>query len=150
MGHNARAVRRRAVTWLLWWVLLMVLWVMIDDSLQFDELLAGAGAAAVAAVAATLVTTQASVGFRPGPLRPLAAEALRLPGQVARDTVTVFAALARRDPPAGEFAEVPAPEAGRVLLTGLRSVAPNTFVVGVDPGKGTLLVHRLVPPGGKP
>jgi multisubunit Na+/H+ antiporter MnhE subunit len=124
----------------------MALWVMIDDSLQFDELLAGAGAAAIAALGATLVTSQAAVRFRPGPLRPLAVEALKLPAGVARDTLTVFAALVRRRPPAGEFAEVPCPPGSRVLLTGVRSVAPNTFVVGIDSDKDTLLVHHLVPP----
>jgi hypothetical protein len=39
-------VIRRARSWLVWWVLLMLFWVMIDDSLNTDELLAGATAAA--------------------------------------------------------------------------------------------------------
>lgn len=149
-------VRRRALGWLAWWVLMMSLWVMIDDSIQFDELLAGAGAAALAALAVELATYQASVRFRPGPARLLTAEVLRLPGQAARDTVTVFAALGRMlvsgRPPAGGFAEVPVDvppgEAGRVLLTGLRSFAPNTFVVGIDDERGVMVVHQLVSPGG--
>jgi multisubunit Na+/H+ antiporter MnhE subunit len=46
----------RAGTWLVWWVLLMSLWVMLDDSLATDELLVGAGAAAIAALVAELAT----------------------------------------------------------------------------------------------
>jgi multisubunit Na+/H+ antiporter MnhE subunit len=154
------------VAWLTWWVLMMALWVMIDDSLQFDELLAGAGAAAIAAGAAVIITAQA--GARPGrPARAawtLAREILALPGQVLRDTVTVFGALARtlvtgRQPDSG-FAEVPirygpgtpAGETWRVLLVGVRSFAPNTFVIGLDgdPGgrgeHGVMAVHHLVRP----
>lgn len=149
------SVRRRALGWLAWWVLMMSLWVIIDDSLQFDELLAGAGAAALAALGAELATYQAAVRFRVRPGRRLAAEALRLPGQVARDSVTVFGALARTiatgRPPRGGFAEVPVDvppgEAGRVLLTGMRSLAPNTFVLGVDDERGVMVVHHLVSPG---
>src|ERR1700728_2355978 len=49
---------------LVWWILLMALWVMLDDSLDTDELLAGAGAAAIAALAAELATYQAATRFR--------------------------------------------------------------------------------------
>jgi multisubunit Na+/H+ antiporter MnhE subunit len=149
------SLRRRGIAWLAWWTLMMSLWVMIDDSLQFDELLAGAGAAALAALAAEIATYQASVRFRGRPGWRLAAEVLSLPGQVARDTLTVFGALARLlatgRQPAGGFAEVPADvppgEAGQVLLTGVRSFAPNTFVLGIDDERGVMVVHRLVSPG---
>lgn len=157
------SVRRRAAVWLAWWTLMMSLWVMIDDSLQFDELLAGAGAAAIAAVAAEFTAYQASVRYRVRPGWRLAAEILRLPAEVARDTLTVFGALARTlvtgRAPEGGYAELPAGgppgekgappgEAGRVLLTGVRSFAPNTFVLGIDDERGVLVVHRLVAPGG--
>jgi len=84
----------RAGTWLVWWVLLMSLWVMLDDSLATDELLAGAGAAAIAALVAELATYQAATRFRMR-IRWLA-PAVRLPGQVAGDMVIVYAALWRR------------------------------------------------------
>jgi multisubunit Na+/H+ antiporter MnhE subunit len=163
------SVRRRAAVWLAWWTLMMSLWVMVDDSLQFDELLAGAGAAAIAAVAAEFAAYQASVRYRVRPGWLLAAEILRLPAEVARDTLTVFGALARMlvtgRAPEGGYAELPAGglpgekgapardkgappgEAGRVLLTGVRSFAPNTFVLGIDDERGVLVVHRLVPEG---
>ena len=82
---------RRAGAWLTWWVLLMSFWVMVDDSIALDELLAGAGAAALAAFLAELVTYQA--GTRLQMRAEWVAPALRIPGQVIRDTVIVFAAL---------------------------------------------------------
>jgi multisubunit Na+/H+ antiporter MnhE subunit len=146
--------RHRAATWLAWWVLLMSLWVAVDDSLQFDELLAGAGAAALAALAAEVASHQAAARFKvkPGWL----VQAVRLPGEVAHDTVTVFAALARtlvtRQPPDGGFSELPVAYGDdtplgvtrRVLLTGAQSLAPNKFVLGLDAERDTMVVHQLV------
>ena len=79
---------RRAGSWLVWWVLMMSFWVLIDDSISTDELLAGAGAAALAALLAELVTYQAATRFR---MRiEWLVPALSLPGQVVRDTVVVY------------------------------------------------------------
>src|ERR1700734_2308273 len=90
--HQSGAAR--VVAWLGWWVLLMSLWVMLDDSLATDELLAGAGAAALAALVAELVTYQAASRVR---IRiAWLVLALRLPGGVARDMGIVYAALWRR------------------------------------------------------
>jgi hypothetical protein len=85
---------RRVGSWIIWWILMMSFWVMLDDSIATDELLAGAGAAALAALLAELVTYQAAsrLGPRIGMLPP----ALRLPGEVARDLVIVYAARWRR------------------------------------------------------
>ena len=47
--------RRRAATWLTWWVIVMSLWVAVDDSFESDELAVGAGAAAVTALLALIV-----------------------------------------------------------------------------------------------
>src|SRR5262249_24210855 len=79
---------RRAGAWVTWWVLLMSFWVILDDSIALDELLAGAGAAALAASLAELVSHQAATRFR---MRvEWLVPALSLPGQVVRDTATVF------------------------------------------------------------
>jgi multisubunit Na+/H+ antiporter MnhE subunit len=145
---------RRVGSWLVWWVLMMSFWVMIDDSVQTDELLAGAGAAALAAVFAELVTYQAATRFRmrTGWLGP----ALRLPGQVVADTIIVYRALWRRlahgEQPPSAFLELPArfgddtPEGvtRRTLLIGGTSLAPNTFVLGLDRERDVMVVHRLV------
>jgi multisubunit Na+/H+ antiporter MnhE subunit len=145
---------RRVGSWLVWWVLMMSFWVMLDDSINTDELLAGAGAAALAAFLAELVTYQAGARFRMriGWVVP----ALRLPGQVAGDMVTVYAALWRRltrgEQPPSAFLELPArfgddsPEGDtrRTLLIGGTSVAPNTFALGLDKERDVMVVHRLV------
>jgi len=55
---------RRIITWLTWWALLMSLWVAVDDSLAYDGMLVGAGAAALAATVAELASHQAEVRFR--------------------------------------------------------------------------------------
>ena len=85
-----------------------------------------------------------------------AVPALNLPGQVARDTVIVFAALWRRlaygTQPASGFREVPARYGGdtaedrtrRLLLIGGRSVAPNSFALGIDEDRDVMLIHQLV------
>lgn len=147
-------VARRVGSWLVWWVLMMSFWVMLDDSLATDELLAGAGAAALAAFLAELVTNQAGVRFR---MRiEWLVPALRLPGQLARDTVTVYAALWRRlvrgEQPPSAFVELPVRYGDdsaegatrRALLIGGTSVAPNTFVLGIDADRDVMVVHRLV------
>lgn len=151
---------RRAVRWLAWWVVLMSFWVAVDDSFQFDELLAGAGAAALAALTAEVITYQAATRLTIRPRWLLAVAGL--PGEVARDTWIVYGALLRLllrgQPPDSEFAEVPVAygddtalgETRRVLLTGARSLAPNTFVLGIDPERDVMVVHRLVAPASAP
>lgn len=154
------SVGRRAGAWLVWWVVFMSLWVIVDDSIALDELLAGVGAAALAAFLAELVTYQAGTRFR---MRvKWLVPALRLPGEVARDTVIVFAALGRRlvrgEQPPSRFLEIPARSGGisdedvtrRVLLIGGRSVAPNTFVLGIDRERDAMVVHQLVANEGMP
>ena len=132
----------------------MSFWIMLDDSLATDELLAGAGAAAIAALVAELAGHQAAVRFRMR-FRWLA-PALRLPGQVAGDTVTVYAALWRRltrgEQPDSSFVSEPVcygdDSAGgmtrRALLIGGRSLAPNEFALGIDAETNTMVLHRLV------
>jgi len=145
---------RRVGSWLVWWVLMMSFWVMLDDSISTDELLAGAGAAALAALLAEQVTYQAASRFL---MRiEWVVPALRLPGQVVRDMVTVYAALwrclARGEQPPSAFLELPARFGDdsaegvtrRTLLIGGTSVAPNTFALGIDKDTDVMVVHRLV------
>ena len=148
----------RIGAWLVWWVLLMSLWIMLDDSLATHELLAGAGAAALAALVAELATYQAAARFqvRIEWLVP----ALRLPGRVISDMVTVSAVLWRRlargEQPDSRFVtepvrfgdDTPAGVTRRVLLIGARSLAPNAFALGIDAGTETMVLHQLVPKGG--
>jgi multisubunit Na+/H+ antiporter MnhE subunit len=144
----------RVGAWLIWWVLLMSFWVALDDSLATDELLAGAGAAAIAALVAEVAGYQAATRFRMR-IRWLV-PALNLPGQVASGMVTVYAVLWRRltrgEQPHSAFVTEPVrfgddtPEGvtRRVLLIGARSLAPSEFALGIDKDSGTLVVHQLV------
>jgi multisubunit Na+/H+ antiporter MnhE subunit len=157
MAEDKRSARPwgAVITWLTWWALLMSLWVAVDDSVAPDELLAGAGAAALAALAAAVVSRQAGTRYR---IRAVwLARALALPGQVASDTIAVFGVLARtvatrEPPPHGAFREVPVRYGDdtplgvtrRVLLTGARSLTPNAFVVDLDKDRDVMLVHELV------
>jgi multisubunit Na+/H+ antiporter MnhE subunit len=145
---------RRAGAWLAWWILLMSFWVILDDSIAADELLAGAGAAALAAFLAELVTYQAAARVR---IRARwLARVIGLPGQVAGDTAIVFAALWRRlargqEPPSG-FRVLPVRygddsaegKTRRALLVGGESIAPNTCALGIDKATGTVVIHQLV------
>jgi len=145
---------RRAGAWLAWWILLMSFWVILDDSIATDELLAGAGAAALAAFLTELVTDQAAARVR---IRARwLARVIGLPGQVAGDTAIVFAALWRRlargqEPPSG-FRVLPVRygddsaegKTRRALLVGGESIAPNTLALGIDKATGTVVIHQLV------
>ena len=157
MAEDKRSARPpgAGITWLTGWGLLTSLWAAVDDSVAPDELLAGAGAAATAAVAATVVNRQARIRYRIRAAWLL--RALALPGQVASDTLAVFAVLGRtvatRAPaPHGAYREVPVRYGDdtplgvtrRVLLTGARSLAPNAFVVDLDSERDVMLVHELV------
>jgi multisubunit Na+/H+ antiporter MnhE subunit len=151
--HDA-PIARRAGAWLAWWVLLMSFWVILDNSIESDELLAGAGAAALGAVLAEVAFAQAATQFRmrAGWLAP----ALRLPQLVVRDTCIVFAVLWRRlasgeepdsgfrEPPVRYGDDTPQGVTRRVLLVGARSLAPNAFVLGIDSGRDVMVVHQLV------
>jgi hypothetical protein len=132
----------------------MSFWVILDDSLAADELLAGAGAAAIGAFLAELATYQAAsqVRLRIEWLVP----ALGLPWKLVRDTGVIFGALLRRltrgELPSGGFRELPVrfgPDSAegktrRSLLIGGLSVAPNSFVLGLDRQSGVMVVHELV------
>jgi hypothetical protein len=151
-------MRGRVGTWLAWWVVLMSLWMILDGSAAPDEVLAGAGAAALGALFAQWVSARAGLAFR---IRARwLVPAARLPWEVVRDTGIVFAALWRRvirgEQPASRLREQPARYGGtdaesmarRVLLVAGRSVAPNVFAVDLEPGRDVLVVHELVPPPG--
>jgi multisubunit Na+/H+ antiporter MnhE subunit len=153
----AAALARRVRAWLIWWALLMALWIIVDDSVDTDELLAGAGAAVLAALLAELAGHgAAALGMPAGWLLPV----VRLPADVARDTWTVFGALARtlvrrqapdsvfRQLPVAYGAETPTGRLRRALLIGVRSLAPNTFALGIDADRNVMVVHQLDPDRG--
>ncbi|MGN6677936.1 MAG: hypothetical protein ACTHKL_09125 [Streptosporangiaceae bacterium] len=144
---------RRVCSWVIMWIVLMALWVIVDDSIGLDELLAGAGAAAVGSIFVAVAAHQAAIrpAFQPSWLAP----ALNLPARVARETVVVFAALIKRlatgaEPHSGfvaaavgEQPDQPDGVVRRTLLIGFESVAPNQFALGIDE-RGMMVSHKLV------
>lgn len=156
-AKSARITRRIGV-WILWWVLLMSFWVILDDSIDADELLAGAGAAALGALLAEFATNQAASQVR---IRiEWVVPALSLPWQAIRDTGLIFMALARlasgQEPRSG-FREEPVrfgPDTAegrtrRSLLIGGRSVAPTRFVLGLDRDRDVMVIHELATKEGR-
>lgn len=146
---------RRVGAWVAWWVLLMAFWVWVDDSVDLAELLAGAGAAAIATSVTELVQHQSQTHLR---LRAdWLAPAATLPRQLVRDMrvllVVLWRRLAKGEQPPSRFALVPVDPGGdrpegavrRALLTAGLSVTPNTFVLDVDRQRRALVVHQLVP-----
>jgi len=147
---------RRVGSFLIWWVLLMSFWVWIDDSIDLAELLVGAAAAVIAALFAEIAQHQADSHIR---VRfEWLVPALRVPGQVVRDTVIVFGALWRQatrgEAPRSGFrkvetrwgSETAEGDTRRTLLIAASSIAPNTFALGLDREQGVMIVHDLVPP----
>ncbi len=152
--QERRAAAVRLGSFLVWWVLLMSLWVWIDDSIALPELLVGAGVAVMGALFVELLQHQAASEIR---IRvEWLARARSIPFQVARDLVVVFGALFRKvawgvDPPSSleelsvrAGGDSAATATRRTLLVMGTSVAPNTFALGVDQERGTMIVHRLV------
>ena len=139
----------------MWWVLLMSFWVILDDSIDADELLAGAGAAALGAFLAEFAIYQAAsqLRMRTEWLLP----ALSLPWQALRDTGLIFVALWRclalRQAPRSGFREEPTrfgPDTAegrtrRSLIIGGHSVAPTKFVLGLDSDREVMVLHELLP-----
>jgi hypothetical protein len=150
---------RRVKLWIAWYVPLVVLWLAFVDTLASAEVALGLVAAAVAATAADLVRAQALVRFRLEPrwLRDLP----QLPWQVLRDCWVLGAALWRHltgRPVRGVFRVAPFPSedddarssARRALVTGILSLAGNTYVVGIEGDEGIMLIHQLIPEPGSP
>jgi multisubunit Na+/H+ antiporter MnhE subunit len=142
----------RAKYWIAWYLPLVVLWLAFVDSLATAEVVVGLVAAAVAATAAEVVRDQDLVRFRlrVSWLRDL----YRLPGQVLADSRVLAVALWRQltgRPVHGGFRALRFPvdrddglSAGRrALVTGVVSLTPNAYVVGIEED-GVMLVHQLV------
>jgi hypothetical protein len=127
---------------------------LLVDTKSRPELIAGAVAAALAAIASELVRAQriAQVRARPHWLlrawRPIA--------RIPLDLAIVLGALLRLRRPRGRFRALrfraggddPEGNARRALAEALGSLAPNTYVIGVDTNRRVLIVHQLVPRGG--
>lgn len=159
---EAGAERPRKVvlgrTWLIWWVLCAGLWMVLDDTTAFPELVDGAVAATIGASASTLAFAHTPLRFRPraGWARSWWRPWAGLVTGVPLLTRVLVRALAGGDRDPGELRWVdfaveadPAARAAQVALASFAgSVSPSSIVVDVDETRGSMLVHELVPGAG--
>lgn len=155
MGHGLRYAAG-------WWLGLLLLYLLLAGSVNWQEVVAAVVLAGIAAGAVTATCRTGSLHFQPR-LRWLP-HFRRLPRQVLVDCLIVGAALARvlfrREKIEGTFRSIPFDPGGedaesatrRALVTAGACLAPNTYVVAIDAEQGQLLLHQLVPsvqpPGG--
>jgi multisubunit Na+/H+ antiporter MnhE subunit len=144
-----------AGTWLAWWVALMVVWLLLVDTFEPEELLAGAAAASVAATVAATVHRLGYIRFWPraawlGEIPHLIWEVVVDGGRLAG---ALWRKLVRGQDVRGDTIRVPFHHGGdngrdgarRALVNFAVSLTPNSYVVDIDPMGDSLLVHRLVP-----
>ena len=141
--------------WAGWWVALWLVWLLLVDTFQVEEVVAGMVGAAVAATVATAVREQGYMSFFPRGRWLLEVPALA--GRVIADSGVLAAALwrhvVRGQPVHGSMVRVPFDHGGlggrdaarRALVNVGVSLTPNSFVIDIDPEGDILLVHRLVP-----
>jgi multisubunit Na+/H+ antiporter MnhE subunit len=141
--------------WSAWWAALMVIWLLLVDTFDPEELIVGALAASVAASVAIAVHRRGYIRF--WPRARWAREIPNLMQDVVVDTGLLAKALwqhvVQRRPVRGETIRVPFHHgddngrdgARRALVNFAVSLTPNSYVVDIDPEGDSLLVHRLVP-----
>jgi multisubunit Na+/H+ antiporter MnhE subunit len=141
--------------WLIWWGALLLGWLLLVDTFEWEELLVGVGAAAIAASVAIAVHRRGYIRF--WPRVACLSHVPYLAWTVLVDTGLLAVALWRRailrEPVRGSTIRVPFHHGGdngrdgarRALVNFSVSLTPNTFVLDLDPEGDTLLVHQLVP-----
>ena len=152
-------VARRAFAWGLGWVFAAALYLLLIDITDLPELLVGAGAAVLAATGAELAREQGIVGesIRWRWLLRLHRPILRVPRDIVIVSAMAVRALVIRETPVGRFRVVRfVPKGDEPLETGRRalaeaagSLAPNTFIVGIDGKRELMLAHQLKPTKGR-
>ena len=155
-GQPRRTAQRHPVAVALgWWLAIFFLWLLYVDTLEPAELLVGVAASALAALAPLAIYRHGGLRFRPR-LRWLTLLA-HVPREVLRDSAIVLAALWRRlvrqEQVHGAFRRVPFAATGddaeqaawRGVAVAVTSIAPNTYVLGIDADEGYALIHQLVP-----
>ena len=141
--------------WLGWWSALAVVWLLLVDTLQVDELVVGAVAAAIAATVATAVHRRGYIRFWPRAawLREVPSLLWDIVVDCALLAGALWRSVVRREQVHGVTLRVPFHHGGdngrdgarRALVNFAVSITPNSYVVDIDPEGDSLLVHRLVP-----
>ena len=141
--------------WFAWWAALVVVWLLLVDTLDPDELVVGAFAAAVAASVAVAVHRLGYIRFRPrlAWLREVPALCVGIVADCGLLAAALWRRVVRRERVGGTMFRVPFHHGGdngrdgarRALVNFAVSITPNSYVVDIDPEGDSLLVHRLVP-----
>jgi multisubunit Na+/H+ antiporter MnhE subunit len=153
MLQQLRGAQTRVAGWLVRWAILIALWLALVDNAKLAELVTGAIAAAISATLAGLA--EAATVARPRLRASMLRHAWRPVARLPLDTLLLMAALLRvlrgrrrrgrlravrfRDRGGAEAA------ARHVLAESLGSLAPNRYVIGIDPEREYMLVHELIP-----
>ena len=150
-----RLAMRRGVAWLAWWVGLFWLWMLLVGEWNRIEWIAAACAATVGATVAEAARAAVGSMFRV-PLRWVARSWSALP-MVFVDFGLLTAALVRslvtRRVVRGRFVAREFPAGGddaesrgvRAWVTIAATYSPNAYVVDIEPERGLVLLHELVP-----
>jgi hypothetical protein len=143
------------VAWLTAWAAAAALYLLLIDITDLPELIVGAGAAVLAAIGLELSREQRIVGesIRIAWLARIYRLLVRIPADIAIVSWVALRALVGRDASPGAFRTLrfrcgddEALESGRrALAEAIGSVAPNTFVIGIDPERKLILAHQLRP-----
>jgi len=147
-------VARLGVGWLGRGAVLYALWLALIDNVHRSDLITGLPCAALAAALATAVDVSRTSRAHPRP-----GMFLRVPltlVMLVTDTVRLTWALVRTlagRPVHGRFRAVAYPTttgdpaaAGRRALSEIAgSLAPNRYVLGIDPEREVMVVHELLP-----
>lgn len=157
MGEPSPPARlgKRVLAWSFAWFFAAAFYLLLIDITDLPELIVGAGAAALAATGLELAREQGIVGesVRFTWLLRVPRVLLRVPADVVVVSMAALRATIDRESVRGSFRSVPFAcgeeqqlETGRrALAEAIGSLAPNTFVVGIDPECEVIVAHQLRP-----
>jgi hypothetical protein len=141
------------VAWTIGWVLAAALYLLLIDITDLPELIAGAGAAVLAATGLELAREQGVVGesIRWRWLTRLYRPVLKVPVDVVIVSLMALRAVGDRRARHGSFRALPfasgeqkqLASGRRALAEAFGSLAPNTFVIGIDEDQELILAHQL-------
>lgn len=143
----------RAIEATIWWVVLFGVWAATLSTFPPPELVAGAAAALVCAVAAVAGRRAVDGAWRPRPrwlrwLLPLPVAVLTEAGRLLvlplRARTRKRAVGRIREVPLAPAADGPVAEAHRALATTALATTPGSFVLDTRPDDHVLVVHSLV------
>ena len=146
---------KHVAAWVGWWLLLFWLWLLLAGEWDATEWVAAAGAAAVGATLGEIARTRTGFAARL-PLRALV-DVPQVLGMVVVDFgIVVWALLAscaRREVVRGAFRAHELETGGddprgmglRAWTEIAATYSPNAYVVEIEPERGLVLLHDLVP-----